>query len=245
MAKSAITFKFNPLPEGFCPKTTNQLGNVLASRFEGILPDTAGVVYKGGITPPADISGVWHRDTPQGPGGVYRFYNGFWVRDENRRIGEITIWAGNPTGLFDNTGKGLAGSGPVALDWYGWAFCNGQNGTVDLRDRMIICQNDQASPYSGAYRTNVKGTPLTTGGTHQVQLQISEMPQHKHFSPPNKTFILGTASYTGYADIREQAPFDIGFGFETGDVVHNGPMNLPHENMPPFYALAYIQYIGY
>jgi microcystin-dependent protein len=241
MAKSAITFKFNPLPEGFCPKTTNQLGNVLASRFEGILPDTAGVVYKGSITPPADINGVWLRDTPQGPGGVYRFYNGFWVRAENRRIGEITVWAGNPIGLFDNSGKGLAGSGPVALDWYGWAFCNGQNGTVDLRDRMIICQNDTATPYSTQYRTNVTNVPTTTGGEHQHTLTNDEVPK----TPITGTVTIGKSDNRDGSD-TEALGTDFGKGSATFNVI--GYVNggeKPHNNMPPYYALAYIQYIGY
>ena len=60
----------------------------------------------------------------------------------------------------------------------GWALCNGQNGTPDLRDRFII----------GAGSTHRAGT---TGGNASVQLSENNLPAHSH------TFSNGKAASAG------------------------------------------------
>lgn len=49
----------------------------------------------------------------------------------------------------------------------GWAICNGQNGTPDLRDRFIV----------GAGRSY---NPGTTGGSDTVTLSTNQIPAHSH-----------------------------------------------------------------
>ena len=49
----------------------------------------------------------------------------------------------------------------------GWAICNGQNGTPDLRDRFIVGAGS-------AYSVN------NTGGANSVTLTEAQMPSHNH-----------------------------------------------------------------
>lgn len=49
----------------------------------------------------------------------------------------------------------------------GWAICNGQNGTPDLRDRFIV----------GAGRSY---NPGATGGSDTVTLSTNQIPAHSH-----------------------------------------------------------------
>ena len=60
----------------------------------------------------------------------------------------------------------------------GWALCNGQNGTPDLRDRFVI----------GAGSTHRAGD---TGGNASVQLSENNLPAHSH------TFSNGQAASAG------------------------------------------------
>ena len=41
----------------------------------------------------------------------------------------VVKFRGSTTGKFDGTGLGIVGT-----DYEGWALCNGNNGTIDLRD---------------------------------------------------------------------------------------------------------------
>jgi microcystin-dependent protein len=63
-------------------------------------------------------------------------------------------------------------------DWVGWAVCNGDNGTPDLRDRF---------PVGAGGNYNVGDT----GGTDTVALTVAEMPQHSHVvNDPGHTHVL-------------------------------------------------------
>jgi microcystin-dependent protein len=100
-----------------------------------------------------------------------------------------------------------------------WALCDGTNGTPDLRGRFIL----------GAGQ----GTGLTlrtkgqTGGAETHTLSIPEMPVHSHAIHaiqwgPGSGYSGGSNGISGQATSS-----DTGGG-------------QPHNNMPPFYVLAYI-----
>ena len=107
----------------------------------------------------------------------------------------------------------------------GWVLCDGQNGSPDLRSRFII----------GAG----KGNGLTerilrnTGGAETHKLTIAEMPSHNHeYKIPcggRSCRYHGPAIQMGssYANPDKGAIFNIGGGQD-------------HNNMPPFYTLAFI-----
>lgn len=66
------------------------------------------------------------------------------------------------SGPWNFTDTGL-GTGPLA----GWALCNGQNGTPDLRDRFVM-------------GTGVEDGLDTTGGANNFTLTIAQLPPHTH-----------------------------------------------------------------
>lgn len=174
--------------------------------------------------------------------------------------GVITMWSGSLTSIPS-----------------GWALCDGQNGTPDLRDRFIV---GAGSSYD----------PGDTGGSDSVTLTESQIPSHSHGSGTLGTSSAGshshssgsyTTSTTGshthnYTSGRllasgstdqvgsDRNPYFVSLTETTssaGSHSHNITGNSgtsgshshsisgttsstgggnPHENRPPFYALAYI-----
>lgn len=108
----------------------------------------------------------------------------------------------------------------------GWAICNGSNGTPDLRNRFIL-------GYGNKYSLASKG------GQEQVTLTRSHMPRHNHdFS--------ARGDDEGYCSKNNTRSC----GIKTSDNRSNDRMpsintsyegeGKPHNNMPPYYALAFI-----
>lgn len=64
-------------------------------------------------------------------------------------IGGITMYGGTLTGKFDGSGLGLS-----TTDMCGWALCNGNNGTIDMRGYFPVGVND-GSMGSGAQNAEV------------------------------------------------------------------------------------------
>ena len=135
----------------------------------------------------------------------------------------------------------------------GWHLCDGTHGTKDLRDLFIV----------GAGK---KYEVEDTGGKEFVTLTPEQMPKHSHSGSTGNGLsdLLGfnkPLNTTGYPD--DSASTGDGSNNENGrgaywrgndqtvsfKHTHNLTTNsagggLAHENRPPFYALAYIQYIG-
>jgi len=98
----------------------------------------------------------------------------------------------------------------------GWALCDGTNGTPDLRDRFVV----------GAGNEYMVGD---TGGEKEHVLTVAEMPEHSHDYQKDTGLGMRTdymQSNTG----RDQS-------MHTTDPEGG---NQPHENRPPYFALAYI-----
>ena len=138
----------------------------------------------------------------------------------------------------------------------GWAFCDGNNGTPDLRDKFIV----------GAGTTYSSGD---TGGSDSVTLNINQMPQHDHTLNINtsttnlngtvtaisETFeVSGSASgvFSKQSASGSRTPITSDtsgagqFSFNgthyhsiSGHTGANGSTGA-HENRPPYYALSYI-----
>ncbi|MFC1767887.1 hypothetical protein ACFLZ2_05005 [Candidatus Margulisiibacteriota bacterium] len=106
-------------------------------------------------------------------------------------------------------------SGLIASIPSGWALCDGTNGTPNLRDRFIVGAGT-------SYAVN------TQGGSNTHTLSVAEMPSHTHnYSMPTTAggFLVGSTVIFWQAAAQVTTP--------TGE-------NQPHENRPPYYALAYI-----
>ncbi len=122
----------------------------------------------------------------------------------------------------------------MIMMWYGdtssvpdgWAICNGQNGTPDLRNRFVL----------GAGSSYGLGD---TGGEASHTLTTSEMPSHKHISPFNER---GEAS--GYPwGIASSGHYGSNGGIDYDNYwAYTSPVGggSAHNNMPPYLALYYI-----
>ena len=127
----------------------------------------------------------------------------------------------NTTDIATNTPTGIIvlWSGAVSAIPLGWVLCDGDNGTPNLTDRFVIhADND-----SGGTRD-----VGDTGGSQTHTLTEAEMPAHTH------TYTSATGS--GIASIQ---------GESQGSSVNTGSTGSgdAHNNMPKYYALAYIMKI--
>ena len=100
----------------------------------------------------------------------------------------------------------------------GWVLCDGENGTPDLTDRFVVGAGSQYDVGD-------------TGGEQQVQLTVDEMPSHNHTYEPYSDTFQSPASGAG----------DVADAFGSARNTSSTGGDSPHENRPPYYALAYIQ----
>lgn len=122
-----------------------------------------------------------------------------------------------------------------------WHLCDGTNGTPDLRNRFIY----------GGDGTNSG----TTGGEASVTLTKDNIPEHSHTASEteagNHTHTLttffgsGTDHYNNvscsYTDhIQETATVDSSGNHTHNITIGNTGGGRPHNNMPPYYVLAWI-----
>lgn len=89
-----------------------------------------------------------------------------------------------PTGII------VMWSGAVNTVPTGWALCNGQNGTPDLRDRFVV----------GAGSSYGTGS---SGGNDSVTLSVSQLPAHKH----NLTTTVTDPGHSHTYQIRSGSPY--------------------------------------
>lgn len=110
-------------------------------------------------------------------------------------------------------------SGSVASIPPNWKLCDGTNGTPDLRDRFVV----------GAGGDYAVGE---TGGEATHTLTIEEMPAHSH--------VIGIG---GGHMVSKTYPMG-GDTFEYNKNTTSVGGGQPHENRPPYYALAYIMRVA-
>jgi microcystin-dependent protein len=178
-----------------------------------------------------------------------------WILSEfnernNDPTGTVKMYAGNTSGIFVS-GLGVSGG------WVGWALCDGQNGTPDLRNRFIVGAGDDY-------------TIGDTGGANEVVLSLDEMPTHNHDKGTLNITASGSHKH-GYSTNNDQSG-----GLEAGNFQRAGSGNFSgiinvgsaenklideththsssdfngsvgnsgsghaHENRPPYYALAFV-----
>jgi microcystin-dependent protein len=111
----------------------------------------------------------------------------------------------------------------------GWALCDGNNGTPDLRDRFVVGAGGNYDVWS-------------KGGEAAVTLSVAQMPAHNHQNGgyDQLLHIAGSESstYGGGGDVSAGEPCLR----HAGQLLSAGG-NQAHENRPPYYALCYIMKI--
>ena len=115
-----------------------------------------------------------------------------------------------------------------------WALCNGQTvagvATPDLRDRFV-------AGAGGVY------APGDTGGSAQVTLTADQMPAHNHTITTGVAFNRGMCSENGSPTaIPWWTPCPL--RNRTLPPSSTAGASKPHENRPPYYALAYIMRVS-
>jgi microcystin-dependent protein len=100
----------------------------------------------------------------------------------------------------------------------GWQYCDGTNGTPDLRDRFVICS-------TATY-------PLgSTGGSANATLGLTNLPDHIH----------GAAALSATSGSSSGGGFSFGQAGNTSGITSPGwTAPQPFSIVPPYYALAYI-----
>ena len=105
----------------------------------------------------------------------------------------------------------------------GWALCDGANGTPDLRGRFIL-----GSGQGNELTNRINGQ---TGGSEVHTLTINEIPSHSHG-------ILGNHACFKNGGCDNRKSMDTNNPEPQGTTATGG--GQPHNNMPPYYVLAYI-----
>ena len=102
----------------------------------------------------------------------------------------------------------------------GWAVCDGDNGTPDLRGWFVMGADD-GNP------------PGTTGGAASVVLSVDQMPSHGH----GYVFPNGEGQGTPLLITDHDGHI---WRNETGATSGSAGGDQPHENRPPYLAVYYI-----
>ena len=118
----------------------------------------------------------------------------------------------------------------------GWAICDGQNGTPDLRGRFILASG------KGKHLTN--RSLNQTSGAENVTLTAAQMPHHNHETLFYNIHDANTnISWKGSQNNKVNDP---GARYPHGGIPGNRSLtthagsNHAHNNMPPYYVLTYI-----
>ena len=168
--------------------------------------------------------------------------------------GDLTLDNNTDIEFMQLTGIIVAWSGSIENIPSGWGLCDGSTYTTfdgtslvspDLRSKFILgsskpdtpSRNNISGPTGQPSYTDSNGKPFyltpqqvnTSGGTETHKLTLDEIPSHYHLAKftlqsGSPVQVFKFSNYWGQGNIYTQG--------EGGD--------KPHNNMPPYYALAYI-----
>lgn len=135
-----------------------------------------------------------------------------------------------------------------------YAVCDGQNGTVDLRDRFILCASNK-------YKQGQRGGSATFNNVkiEDHKLTESEMPKHNHRAPGSQSpfavdewpfgaplgsneYIASATADRGYQVYTSSTGSNQGHSHEVSDKTSKDA-SLADGMMPPYYALIFVQKI--
>lgn len=196
------------------------------------------------------------------PLGIFWFHNKNWRSVHTGQLFEITMYYGNPANDFDNNSLGVVGG-----SWDGWALCNGNNGTRDLRNIFVVSgggynvDNDgflyynkpnqpgypaMGTPFGGNYNFNISPDNLPTliASTGPIvagggpQLQFPQINALTTGGQP-QTINCYAPGNNGQIDVTINL-------FGANDLGGPTGQNLPFINqLPPYTVLGFVQFVGY
>ncbi len=128
-----------------------------------------------------------------------------FVVPENMDAGMILMW-----------------SGTIATIPAGFVFCDGNNGTPDLRDRFIVCAKQDDA---GVAKTNLTGALTQSGGAAN----------HTHtFNAGSHNHLIPSTKFNPPIGADDNLPDTL-----TNNTVVSG-VTGNQNNQPPYFSLAYI-----
>ena len=130
--------------------------------------------------------------------------------------------------LVSLKGMILMWSGTLGTIPNGWALCDGTKGTPDLRSRFIVgAGTPGASLAAGLTVKQVNDI----SGTETVTLTVEQMPTHTHGYRGDRSSNIGDS---------HEWEWNSGSHQDNSEQTNATGGSKPHNNMPPYYALAYI-----
>lgn len=207
----------------YCDGTnfTVVLNEISVSAGSGISVNTVGTVAtvtNAGVKTVAGGTGV----TVSGPSGDVTINNS-GVLSVNGVTGAII------TGAYFPSGGIVMWSGSIATIPSGWFLCNGLNGTPNLQDRFIV---GAGSSYAVAA---LGGTVDAVVVAHSHTLNDSG---HAHaYNTSSATITAAAGAGTALATQASATTTSV----VTGIIVNTAGVSGTGANLPPYFALAYIQ----
>jgi len=158
--------------------------------------------------------------------------------------GQVLVSAGSGTPTWGNifvAGMIMMWSGTIATIPTGWLLCNGSSSTPDLRDKFII---GASADSGGAAKTNVTASYTQTGGTKDAIVvshthTLTDAGHNHNVTVGNQSSVNGSVS--GGGSIATTSPSTLTTTTATtGITVVTAGTTGTDQNLPPYYALAFI-----
>ena len=123
----------------------------------------------------------------------------------------------------------------------GWALCDGENGTPDLRDKFVIGAGNSYAV--GATGGNTSQEIDLSGQTGATTLTVDQMPSHSHSSGYSVGFMDGGVGATELSVGNYKAnqnPLTVSNTGGSQPHTHSLSGSATVSTLPPYYALCFI-----
>jgi hypothetical protein len=237
MADVTFTAVTQPAPACYPPDVNALLTLIATLGLRGTIPDNSGGgIFVGSSQPSSSLTNkVWLQvDAAGRPIGFKVFYNGNWRFVQNARYGDLRMSAISIGSDIDGNGLGVIGG---LFD--GWAFCDGRNGTPDLRNRFpVMCDN------GSTLTTNVDPTNPNSrvGGAPNHVIQRTNLP-HMQTKTLQKGFSYANGA-TGGNELYQLGSETVFWPVvDSGGLPVGGQAPLDHVN--PYYSFVFLMFVGY
>jgi hypothetical protein len=147
----------------------------------------------------------------------------------------FAIANGVPSGVI------LLWSGSVESIPSGWVFCNGSNGTPDLRSRFVVGA-DTTATVGG---TGGSANAVVVSHTHTATSTVSDSGHNHTYSGSVSQGTFGYSGGSGLPQVgtplKQQSGTDSATtNISVGTSISTEGVSATNANLPPYYSLAYI-----